>query len=247
MHKARIIKICVGVKTPAIKPRTFGWPMKRARKREQYVIVTTSKDCVVLFINNQRRRFDVTPDVPTKIVIEDELTTMERFASGHHLNGIYGDVVNKSIYHLDMRHLDLSKCYNFNMAFWATNIREILLPQINVTCWNNTFYTCYGLNSVDISMVDFSIKDYMVGATCSGMFAYCNYINKITFGKNLQKSFDFHFGRGDLWDKESLASIMDGLGVVENETISFGASAYNHLTQEQIAIATSKGWTVVKS
>lgn len=42
----------------------------------------------------------------------------------------------------------------------------------------------------------------------------------------------------------TLASLIDGLGIVDNETLTLGNAVVNRLTEEQIASAVSKGWTL---
>lgn len=110
----------------------------------------------------------------------------------------------------------------------------------NVTKMDYMFYDCETLQSLDLSGLDVSNVTDM-----SGMFGYCYALTTVTgpiYG--IQLDLDLHHSP---LSNSSAMVFIDGLAEVEtSQTITFKTETYDTLTEEQIAIATSKGWDVVR-
>lgn len=150
----------------------------------------------------------------------------------------------------------------------CTNLKSLDVRNfdtLKVITINNMFYRCSGLTSLDLSSFDTSnVTDI------SNMFTYnsaledlymnfnvrsVSYYGNIFYGceslKNVVGKFEGTKFDLDLSDCPLTASsamvFINGLATVtEKRTLSLKATTYDSLTPEQIAIATSKGWTVAR-
>lgn len=149
------------------------------------------------------------------------------------------------------------------------------LPTIDVSSFNtervtdmsSMFYQCKKLTSLDLDNFNTSKVTNM-----NGMFYQCVKLATLNLGNfNTSKVTDmsnifgecqnlttvtgvFEGTKDNLylyWTPLTNASVMifiNGLAnVTETKTITLRASTYNTLTPEQIAVATSKGWTVISA
>ena len=135
----------------------------------------------------------------------------------------------------------------------------------NVTNMKNMFASCGKLTELDLSNFDTSKVNNL-----DQMFSYCANLEKITFGvfdiNNCSTSqyilfygcnslttlegeirgikFDFNLRHSPLTNDSAMV-IIRGLNSINNKkTLTFSQTTFDTLTDEQIAIATSKGWTV---
>lgn len=221
------------------------------------IIVTAPTDTVDLTINGVKKTYAVTPNVPSKIVIDQSITSLNAFARQIHLLDI--DLSNLDCSNLTTMYSafwssdtnsivlpsDLSKCKNFKIAFRANNIERIdfsntIVNTSDITSFEQMFSTCRFLTYADISNFDFNSA-----TTTSNMFYNCHVLTYLKFGKNLKVSIDLSFSP---LSHESALSVINGLAEVTTpQTVTFKAITYNTLTDEEIALATSKGWSVVSA
>ena len=180
-----------------------------------------------------------------------------------------------SLQTLDLSSLDTSKVTNMFMLFYGCKKLETLdlsnFNTSNVTNMRNMFQSCSSLQTLDLSSLDTSKVTVM-----SGMFLACENLINLYINMDVSSidgeqygAFDFTvFQRdykltnvvgkfeGTKYDLDleycplTAASAMvfiNGLATVtEKRTLKLSATTYDSLTKEQIAIATSKGWTVTR-
>lgn len=129
-------------------------------------------------------------------------------------------VQNTQVTLVNLFNLDYSKCENFSrMFFGCTNLQDILF---NPNC---TFS-----NTSDLDRMFFG---------CTSLTVIRGEINGISSDLDLSYS---------PLTNDSVMVVINGLAVVEETRIlQLKEETYNSLTEEQIAVATSKGWTVVRS
>ena len=171
---------------------------------------------------------------------------------------------------LDLSSFDTSQVTSMNEAFYkCTNLTSIDLTNLdtsNVTYMNSMFYNCNSLKLLDVSNFNTSKVTDM-----SGMFFYDSELIDLymNFDVSSVKNFDYIFWlSGNLKNvvgkfegtklnldlsycpltADSAMVFINGLATVtEQRTLSLSATTYDSLTNEQIAIATAKGWTVTRS
>ena len=158
----------------------------------------------------------------------------------------------------------------------CTNLISINLSNFdtaNAKSMSSMFYRCLVLPSLDLSNSNFkttNCKDMKY------MFAYCNVLTSLTLSKfdvtkvtdvlgmsdmfynckalttvtgvfeGIQVDLDLHYS--PLTNASAMVFI-NGLStaISTTRTLSLKSSTYNTLTPEQIAVATSKGWTVISA
>ena len=179
---------------------------------------------------------------------------------------------NQSIYLKDIKlNINTSKVTDMSFMFLGCERLETLdlsnFNTINVKSAHQMISFCSKLKTVDASNFDtrnLSDFGYMFGNCDELTTLYAN----IDFGKAYENLNLFHsdylltniVGRFSnikqsfLIDNspnltvDSLMVIINGLATVtEKRTLSLSATTYDSLTPEQIAIATSKGWTVTRN
>lgn len=175
---------------------------------------------------------------------------------------------------INLTNVDTSKVTNMEMMFYSCGKLESVdlsgFDTSNVTLFESMFYGCNNLTSIDISNFDTS---KLIGL--SDMFYGCNRLSDLYLNFNISNimyslgSFPYTFSycfslknvvgkfdgtKYDLYLSDcplTAASAMvfiNGLATVtEKRTLALSATTYDSLTNEQIAIATSKGWTVTRS
>lgn len=150
------------------------------------------------------------------------------------MNSMFGYCTNLT----SIPELDTSKATNMSYMFYdCTNLTSI--PELNtskVTDMNNMFYRCTNLTSIpllDTSKVT-NTTDIFYG--CSTLTNVGGFIN---LSKNL-KLYD-----SPLLTRESVLNIFNNLATVTvNTYIYLHSDVKTRLTDDDIAIATSKGWIV---
>ena len=167
---------------------------------------------------------------------------------------------------------DTSKVTNmssmFNSCSSLTSLDLSNFDTSNVIYMPSMFMDCSGLTSLDLSSFDTSNvmnMQYMFGWCDTLVNLYINfdtsnvtdydYFNSIfmrdeklenVVGKfeGAKVNLDLHFSP---LTPDSAMVFINGLATVtETRTLSLSATTYDSLTPEQIAIATSKGWTVTR-
>lgn len=138
---------------------------------------------------------------------------------------------------------------------------ELLSLCENVINMSYMFAYCNSLTELNLSSFDTSkVVDI------SYMFHYCNSLVDLKFGKNLGKGYarkiaNYNYYKLDLLyspllTHESLISVINGIydlnltynvaggGTLYRQNLNLGSTNLAKLTEEEIAIATSKGWNV---
>ena len=175
---------------------------------------------------------------------------------------------------IDLTNVNTSKVTDMEMMFYSCGKLESVdlsgFDTSNVTLFERMFYGCNNLTSLDISNFDTS---KLIGL--SDMFGGCNRLSDLYLNFNISNityslgSFPYTFSycfslknvvgkfEGTKYDlylsdcpltADSAMVFINGLATVtEKRRLSLSATTYDSLTPEQIAIATSKGWTVTRS
>ena len=178
---------------------------------------------------------------------------------------------NTSLKSVNVSDLDTSKVTDMRSMFYNCNALDSLdvsgFDTSNVSIMNFMFQSCTSLTALDLSgwdvskvtMMDFVFDDCtkLTTVNLSGwdvskvtsaslMFSGCSSLTTV-LGPISGLSVDYFSVHTPL-TAESAMVFINGLAEVnEAKTIKFKASTYDSLTPEQIAVATSKGWNVVRS
>lgn len=134
--------------------------------------------------------------------------------------------------------IDTSKVTNMLDIFYGCSSLQTI-PQLdtsNVTDMTYMFCNCQNLTS--IPRLDVSNVNKMIST-----FQHCPNLTDIGGLINLKVSVEISYS-GKL-TRESVLNIFNDMAVVDNETIYFHKNVISKLTDEDIAIATQKGWLVV--
>lgn len=138
---------------------------------------------------------------------------------------------------------DVSTCNNFTRIF--DNCKTITTLDIShfatsqVTTFNYMFEHCNNLIELRCNL------DFSSATSTESMFSNCTSLTDIKGSiSNLSVSIDLHYS--PLTNESAMLFINALTEVEETQTITFNATTYDTLTEEQIAIATSKGWDVLR-
>ena len=222
------------------------------------IIVTSTTDSVDISINGVKKTYAVTPDVPSRIVIEeDRITSLEEMFYGNK-NIVYVDFSEldtsnvtsmyrvlrdcSSLTGLNMVDIDVSKCGTFYGAFWRLPVSSLDLSHWELAPKTDMSYifTNATFKTLDISSFDFG---RVTGTT--NIFAGCVNLTNLKFGYNNTRSINFS---SCPLTHESALSVIEGLAEVDTaQTVTFKATTYGTLTEGEIALATSRGWSVVSA
>ncbi len=146
-----------------------------------------------------------------------------------------------------------------NMFAGCENVTTIIFGNNFVTNavlnFSSMFSNCNKLETLDLSMFDFTTGNYM-----TGMFQMCESLKNLTFGINFGKGYDtsksanysrytLDLSASTLLTHDSLMSVINGLydiasAGVQSQQLILGATNLAKLSQAEIDIATNKGWTV---
>lgn len=172
---------------------------------------------------------------------------------------------------LDLSNFNTSKVTDMSSMFiYCYKLKSIDVSSFdtsNVTTLANMFSKCQSLTSLDLSHFDTSkitsIASIVSG--CTGLTSLnCGTwdVSKVTSNYNLGNAFDYCTSLVDFYppknmganltvsnstalSHDSLMRIIDNLiTVTTTKTLTLGATNLAKLTEEEIAIATNKGWTV---
>lgn len=180
-------------------------------------------------------------------------------------NNMYYFFGNSTVKSLDLSSFDGTNVKEAASMFYnCMSLTELILGNFNlnkVESLANFFYNNRKLKKIDLSKFDFAnIKQ--IGS----IFYSCQELTELTFGTNLGKSYTIatnnYFQYGLALDTcpnlthESLLSVINNLydlnlsynvangGKLYTQKLTLGSVNLSKLTQDEIQIATNKGWTV---
>ena len=179
----------------------------------------------------------------------------------------------KRLTSLDVSNFDTSKVTSMDAMFnGCSNLTSLDVSNFdtsNVTLFERMFYGCNNLTSLDISNFDTSkliglsdmfggcnrLSDLYLNFNISNItyslgsfpytFSYCFSLKNVV-GKFEGTKFDLYLSDCPLTAQSAMVFINGLATVTEKRRLSLSATTYDSLTPEQIAIATSKGWTVTR-
>ena len=166
---------------------------------------------------------------------------------------------------LDLSSFNTSNVTGMSNMFYEcrklTNVNLKSFNTSNVTNMSNMFYRCYELDNLNLSNFDMSNI-----TNISYMFKNCFILKNLQSFKNLgkgytQKTNNYSYYKLDLSDSKDLThdSLMDVInnlydlnlsydvangGTLYTQNLTLGSTNLAKLTNEEIAIATNKGWNV---
>lgn len=165
---------------------------------------------------------------------------------------------------LNISSFNTSKVTNMSSMFATNKITNIDLSSFdtsNVTNMSQLFYACSSLTSLDISNFDASQVN-----TISGIFEQNENLTNLSFMTNLGKgyttpsnnwsSYTLDLSSCEKLTHESLMSVINNLydlnlthdvangGTLYRQKLVLGSTNLAKLTEDEIAIATNKGWNV---
>jgi surface protein len=142
---------------------------------------------------------------------------------------------------LDLSSFDTSNVTNMGYMFAGCNLVELNLNNFNtsnVTSMHYMFQNCDNLTSLDLSSFDASNVTSM-----TMMFSNCSSLTDFKAPKNINANIDI--SASTKLTHDSLMSIINNLVAATNyKVLALGPTNLAKLTDEEIAIATGKGWTV---
>ena len=146
---------------------------------------------------------------------------------------------------LDVSNFDTSKVTNMSSMFF-NNHKLTLLDLTNfdtskVTDMSHMFDECVNLKDLYINFDLKSISDFQ-----AGIFTRCISLTNVV-GKFNNYKYNLGLENAPLTAASAMVFINGLATVTEKRRLSLSATTYDSLTTEQIAIATSKGWTVTRS
>ena len=142
---------------------------------------------------------------------------------------------------LDLSNFDTTNVTSMNSMFYdCSNLTSLDVNNFNttnVTNMSNMFRYCNKLTSLDLSSFDTSNVTNM-----SYMFYNCKALTSLDSMQNIPVNLDLSY---TILDITSLLDVIDNLlTVTTSKTLTLGSTLLSKLTEEQIAVATNKGWTV---
>lgn len=144
---------------------------------------------------------------------------------------------------LSLTSFDTSKVEYMNYMFdYCTSLKSIDLSSFvtsAVTNMSNMFHKCVYLTTINLSTFDMSAVTNVYD-----MFSECASLTTVT-GAFEGTKVDLDLSYSPLTNESAMVFINGLTNVESTKTIKFKSSTYDTLTEEQIAVATSKGWTVV--
>ena len=175
---------------------------------------------------------------------------------------------------IDLTNVNTSKVTNMEMMFYSCGKLESVdlsgFDTSNVTLFESMFYGCNNLTSLDISNFDTSkliglsdmfdgcnrLSDLYLNFNISNItyslgsfpytFSYCFSLKNVV-GKFEGTKYDLYLSDCPLTAASAMVFINGLATVTEKRRLTLSRTTYDSLTPEQIAIATSKGWTVIRN
>lgn len=209
--------------------------------KDNYITITANTNSVTLHIinlnNNPAHIYQVKANTPTRILLEEKkITNLYSFIKGQ-----------TNITAIDLSELSLDGVQSFAETFYGcTNLTSIIFPKKRIvnSNWRETFYNNNKLKALDLSMIDFSGNYSNATSNFNSMFARCTALTDLKMGYNVQTRIDFSVSP---LTHDSALSVINSLSKVQStQTVIFKKTTYATLTNDEIAIATSKGWNVAQ-
>ena len=171
----------------------------------------------------------------------------------------------ESLQKINIKKFDTSQVTSFGKMFqYCKSLTELDLSDLNTSLVNNMSYMFQGATSlVTLNMNNLDLSKV---TNVSYMFSSASKLTNLQFGNNLGKAYNLQSTgysnyKLDLsacvnLTHESLMSVINGLydlnltfdvangGTLYKQILVLGATNLAKLTEEEIAIATNKGWTV---
>ena len=145
---------------------------------------------------------------------------------------------------LDVSNFDTSNVTNMGSMFWGCqNITSLDVSNFDTSNVTKMFYMfIYCTRLIDLYL------NFNVGNTESfrQMFGDCISLTNVV-GKFEGTKYDLNLASCPLTAQSAMVFINGLATVTETRTLALSATTYDSLTNEQIAIATSKGWTVTRN
>ena len=203
--------------------------------------------------NGRFERIDHIPDT-------SEVTTMEMmFANSSSLTSVnVSDLDTSKVTTMDSMFAHCQSLTSLDISGWDVSrvndmysmfYKCIALQSLDLSGWDVSrvndmrymFSDCRALQSLDLSGWDVSSV-----TSINTMFNYCQSLTTVL---GPISGIKFNLGLSDCpFTNASAMVFINGLSEVsEAKTITFKSTTYDQLTPEQIAVATSKGWNVVRS
>ena len=177
---------------------------------------------------------------------------------------------NMKLYNIDLSSFNTSNVTDMNQMFkYCERLKTLDLSSFNtskVTDMNGMFHYCRELYNLDLSSFNTSnvtdidyifsecnrLKDLYINFNLKsisrlqyGVFYNCLSLTNVV-GKFNNYKYNLGLSSCPLTAQSAMVFINGLATVTEKRTLALKASTYDSLTPEQIAIATSKGWTVTR-
>ena len=192
------------------------------------------------------------------IIIDDNVTRINNLFSGYNITIIPKVVCNNNV--KDFLGLYMN-CKN------ATEIDVSGLDFSNAISGNYMFNGCTSLINLDLSTLDAGkIRGTANNETMNGAFSGCDNLTNLKFVKNLGKAYviqsnnykycTINLSSCSKLTHDSLIDVINSIydlnltfdvangGTLYTQNLQIGSTNLAKLTEEEIAIATNKGWTV---
>lgn len=227
----------------------FNIPVNEATKEFRCSV----KDMPFFTTNKLLQEISVFPDISTATTMyqmflrcEAMTSINERAFNTENITNM-GEVFNScyALTSLDLSSWKTSKVTGMSAMFqYCIGLVNLSLSGWDISkvrVFTSFFADCYKLETLNLDGWDFSNA-----ISFSSMFTRCNNLtNVIGTIKGIKANLDLS---SSPLSNDSAMVFINGLETVTtSKTITFKDSTYNTLTDEQINIATSKGWTISKS
>ena len=172
---------------------------------------------------------------------------------------------------LDVSNWNTSKVTNMTNMFYACkSLTEIIgiedFDTTELTQCNQMFYQCQLLTSLDLSewntskltsaywmfrtcskLETLNVSGWVISETCAtDIKQFIQYCENLTNFNSFPMLKSMDFSSNPKLSTTSLLDIIDNLATITtSQTLTLGSTLLAKLTEDQIAIATNKGWTVV--
>ena len=151
----------------------------------------------------------------------------------------------KGLTSLDVSNFDTSNVTNMDYMFdLCSNLTSIDLSGFEttkLTSINDMFRECYKLKDL---YINFDLK--LISEYQREIFLSCRSLTNVV-GKFNNYKYNLDLSFSPLTAQSAMVFINGLATVTETRRLSLSATTYDSLTPEQIAIATAKGWTVIRS
>ena len=156
------------------------------------------------------------------------------------LNTIYERVKFRSLIYKKVDINDLRDCYE--TFYGCTNLEEVNINKVSGSL-NDTFYECRSLKK--LGKIDCSEVGDISWSTFDSCFDLCDIGGFENLGENVNSYMDLNLSYSYKLTKQSILNIFNTIANGKNIChIYLNSLLTKELTDEDIAIATSKGWTV---